>query len=244
MNRILYLYGGWPGHTPYGVSDWTKGILAELGLADSVTESNDIFCLDADLRDYDLIILGWNNALTTEDLTPAQESSLLGAIENGTGVVAWHGAAAAFRSSLQYHLMLGGSFLEHPGGEAYPQPFKVTIADPSHEITRGVSSFDAATEQYYMSVDPNNHVLATTEFNGDHLPWLEGHTCPVAWTRRWGKGRVFYHAMGHFISDLDEPNTRRMTQQGIAWAIRNGVTPALATVRPASSTDLAAEPSH
>jgi type 1 glutamine amidotransferase len=220
---VLYLYGGWPGHTPYGVAAWTRTLLGELGLADEVVESNDIFCLDADLSSYDLIILGWNNALTTEDLTEAQERSLLGAIQTGTGLVAWHGAGAAFRSSLQYNLLLGGTFLEHPGGEAYRQPYRVTITPGDHPIMAGVSSFDVASEQYYMAVDPNVEVLATTEFTGEHLPWLAGHVCPVAWARQWGGGRVFYHSIGHFITDLEERNTRRMTSQGIAWAIRNGV---------------------
>lgn len=219
MSRILYLYGGWPGHTPYDIGSWTRTLLDEIGLTD-VVETNDIFRLDADLSDYDLIILGWNNALTTEDLTDAQERSLLGAVRGGTGIAAWHGAAAAFRSSLQYHFMLGGDFLEHPGGEGYPQPYKVTITDPDHEVTRQVSGFDVASEQYYMQVDPNVHVLAETTFSDEHLPWLAGHRSPVAWVRTWGQGRVFYHSIGHFRSDLEDPNVRLLTKQGITWAVR------------------------
>lgn len=218
MTKALSLFGGWPGHSPYAIGRWAREILDELEY--DVVETSDIFALDADLTEYDLIVLGWNNALTTEDLTDAQERALLGAVESGTGVAAWHGASAAFRSSLQYHFMLGGDFIEHPGGEAYPQPYEVTIVDTEHEVTKGVESFPVASEQYYMHVNPNNHVLAETVFTDDHLPWLAGHRMPQAWVRQWGEGRVFYHTVGHDPSNLQDANVRRLTKQGMAWAAR------------------------
>ena len=186
-----------------------------------IEESQDIFTLDRDLTGYDLIILGWNNALTTEDLSDSQEDHLLAAVEAGTGIAAWHGAAAAFRSSLRYHLMLGGDFLAHPAGEGYPHPYEVNIVDRDHEVTRGVTDFPVASEQYYMSVDPNNVVLAETTFNGEHFPWLDGFKSPVAWVRHWGRGRVFYHSIGHATADLAGDDVRRLTKQGIAWAARS-----------------------
>ncbi|MER8002702.1 ThuA domain-containing protein [Streptomyces sp. NPDC095613] len=218
MTKVLNLYGGWPGHYPYAMADWARGLFAELDF--TVEETQDIFRLDADLTGYDLIVLGWNNALTTEDLSDAQEQRLLDAVAAGTGVAAWHGAGAAFRASLKYHFLLGGDFIEHPAGEAYPQPYTVTITDTGHPVTAGVSDFKVASEQYYMHVNPNNHVLAETRFTGEHLPWLEGHTSPVAWVRDWGEGRVFYHSIGHTPDDLADPNIRRLTKQGLAYAAR------------------------
>lgn len=219
MTNVLYLYGGWPGHSPYNIAEWTRElVVGELGF--NLEESQDIFTLDRDLTGYDLIIIGWNNALTTEDLTDSQEDHLLAAVESGTGVAAWHGAAAAFRSSLRYHLMLGGDFLAHPAGEGYPHPYDVTIVDRGHEVTQGVGDFPVASEQYYMSVDPNNHVLAETTFNGEHFAWLDGLKSPVAWVRQWGQGRVFYHSIGHAPQDLAGADVRRLTKQGIAWAAR------------------------
>lgn len=218
MTKVLYLYGGWPGHQPYGVAEWARGLFDELGF--DVEETQDIFRLDADLTGYDLIVLGWNNALTTEDLSDAQEQHLLDAVEAGTGFAAWHGAGAAFRASLKYHFLLGGDFIEHPAGEGFPYPYTVSITDRDHCVTAGVSDFKVASEQYYMHVDPNNHVLAETVFTGEHLPWLEGHRSPVAWVRRWGAGRVFYHSVGHSPEDLADPNVRLLTKQGLQYAAR------------------------
>lgn len=116
--------------------------------------------------------------------------------------------------------MLGGDFLAHPAGEGYPQPYNVTITDREHEVTNGVNDFPVASEQYYMSVDPNNTVLAETTFSGEHFPWLDGLTSPVAWVRQWGRGRVFYHSVGHAPQDLAGDDVRRLTKQGIAWAAR------------------------
>lgn len=219
MTRVLSLFGGWPGHRPYEIGRWTRELLDELGY--EVVETSDVFALDDDLTGYDLIVLGWNNALTTEDLSDSQEQALLSAVAEGTGVAAWHGAAAAFRSSLQYHFMLGGDFIEHPAGEGYPQPYEVTVVDDQHPVTQGVKSFQVESEQYYMHVNPNNHVLAETVFSGEHLAWLNGHTMPQAWVREWGRGRVFYHAIGHDLTNLASPDVRRLTQQGIAWAARH-----------------------
>lgn len=218
MTKVLHLYGGWPGHYPYEIADWAREVFDELGY--DVEETQDIFTLDGDLTGYDLIVLGWNNALTTEDLSDAQENRLLQAVESGTGIAAWHGAAAAFRASLKYHFLLGGDFIEHPAGEAYPQPYTVTITDREHEVTAGVEDFEVASEQYYMHVNPNNHVLAETTFSGEHLPWLEGHRSPVAWVRNWGQGRVFYHSIGHDPGNLQDPNIRLLTKQGLQYAAR------------------------
>jgi type 1 glutamine amidotransferase len=218
MTNALYLYGGWPGHSPSDIAEWTRDLVGELGF--DLEESQDIFTLDRDLTGYDLIILGWNNALTTEDLSDSQEDHLLAAVEAGTGIAAWHGAAAAFRSSLRYHLMLGGDFLAHPAGEGYPHPYEVNVIDHDHPVSHGVNDFSVASEQYYMSVDPNITVLAETTFTGEHFAWLDGTKSPVAWVRQWGDGRVFYHSIGHGPQDLAGDDVRRLTKQGIAWAAR------------------------
>jgi type 1 glutamine amidotransferase len=85
-------------------------------------------------------------------------------------------------------------------------------------IVRGVDSFRLTSEQYYMLVDPSNHVLATTTFSGEHLWWIEGTTIPVVWKRRWDRGRVFYCSIGHRIEDLQVPQVTEIMRRGMVWA--------------------------
>jgi type 1 glutamine amidotransferase len=218
MTRVLYLYGGWPGHFPYEVAEWANGLMADLGF--DVEETQDPFLLERDLTGYDLIVVGWTQGMTTEDLSDKAEGRLLEAVAGGTGLAGWHGMTASFRSSLPYNLVLGASFVEHPGGEGVEVPYDVRIVDRDHEVTHGVEDFEVASEQYYMQVDPAVHVLASTTFTGEHLPWLDGVEMPVAYTKRWGEGRVFYSSVGHLPKDLKIPAHERMVRQGLAWAAR------------------------
>ena len=218
MTKVLYLYGGWPGHYPYDVAKWARGIMDELGF--DVEETQDPHRLEEDLAVYDLIVIGWTQALTTEDLTDMAERQLLTAVEGGTGIAGWHGMTASFRSSLPYHFLIGAAFVEHPGGEGVEVPYDVTIVDHDHPITEGVEDWQAASEQYYMHVDPAVHVLATTTFTGEHLPWVDGVVMPAAYTKQWGSGRVFYVSVGHLPKDLQVPSVERMVRQGMQWASR------------------------
>jgi type 1 glutamine amidotransferase len=218
MTRVLYLYGGWPGHRPHEVAEWARGVLADLGF--EVESIQDPHLLERDLRPYDLIVIGWTQATTTEDLTDAAEGRLHEAVSSGTGLAGWHGMAASFRSSLQFSLLAGASFLEHPGGEGVPVPYTINIVDPVHPVTAGVRDIDIASEQYYMHVDPAVHVLATSTFTGEHLRCLDEVVMPAAYVREWGEGRVFYATPGHDPAELRIPDVERLIRQGMKWAAR------------------------
>ena len=129
----------------------------------------------------------------------------------GTGLAGWHGGMGdAFRSSTGFQFMTGGQFVAHPGDLL--AAWDVRIVDRTHEITRGIDDFSVHdTERYYMHVDPGNHVLAVTPMDG-------GFDMPVAWTRRWGRGRVAYVSIGHTYKDFDIPQVREMVQRCLLWA--------------------------
>jgi uncharacterized protein len=218
MTRALYLYGGWPGHKPYEVAVWARGLMDELGF--DVEEIQDPGRLEDDLTGYDLIVMAWTQSATTEDLSERAERRLHEAVLAGTGLAGWHGMAASFRSSLQFSLIAGASFLDHPGGEGVPVPYTIEIVDRSHPVTDGVDSFEIASEQYYMHVDPDVHVLARSTFSGEHWPWVQGATMPAAYVRTWGNGRVFYASPGHVPDELRIPAAERLVRQGLDWAAR------------------------
>jgi type 1 glutamine amidotransferase len=87
---------------------------------------------------------------------------------------------------------------------------------------KGIKDFDVKSEQYYMHVDPSNHVLATTTFSGRSagIYWIKGTVMPVVWKRRYGKGRVFYSALGHVFKDFEVPEVTDIMKRGILWAAK------------------------
>jgi type 1 glutamine amidotransferase len=218
MSKILYLCGGWPGHKPGTVAGWLIPKLHEIGLKTELTADPDM--LGSDLSSFDAVLLGWTQCDTTEKLDPRTETAFARSVSRGLGVAGWHGMAASFRASLLYNMLIGGSCVSHPGGEGARVPYKVRVTQPDHPVASGVSDFDVASEQYYMHADPANNVIAETTFSGEHIPWIAGLTSPVAWTRTWGNGRIFYISVGHYLSDLQHPDAERILLQGIDWTMR------------------------
>lgn len=214
MTRTLIVSGGWEGHQPETSTRMVQDALERVGHDVLVAEALDVLD-DADaLAAFDLIVPNW----TMGALSAPQETHLVAAVRGGAGLAGWHGGMAdAFRTNLMYNMMVGGQFVDHPGGIA---PHAVHVVDRDHPITAGVADFELTSEQYYMHVDPSNHVLAATTFTGDAMPWIAGVTIPAAWIRRWGAGRVFYVSVGHAPDDLRIPEVWTMLTRGLAWAAR------------------------
>jgi hypothetical protein len=216
MARALIVHGGWEGHEPEQASASMAESLRERGLEVERSTSLDLFADTAGLRRFDVVV----PCVTCGQLTGEQEAGLCAAVEAGVGLAGWHGGIVdAFRASPTYQFMTGGQFVAHPGGII---PYRVTIADREHPITRGVPDFEITSEQYYMHVDPGLRVLATTRFGGEHegKGWIAGVVMPTVWTKSWGKGRVFVSAIGHVTKDLLVPEARTITTRGILWAAR------------------------
>lgn len=214
MNQnALIIYGGWEGHAPEETSALAARLLTDAGV--HVTRSPSLHSfLDAGLMaSLDLIVPMY----TMSTITPEQEKALLSAIrDGGVNCGGWHGGMAdAFRGNPDYQFMVGGQWVAHPGGII---DYRVNITEARHPITAGLRDFDMHSEQYYMHVDPSNTVLATTTFGGEHAYWIDGTVMPVVWTRRFGKGRVFYTSLGHVIGDFDVPEAREILRRGLLWA--------------------------
>jgi len=208
----LFIGGGWEGHEPERCVHFIAPLLEAAGLDVAVTDSlSSLDDADALMR-FDVIVPCW----TMGQLTPGQEAALLQAISAGAGLAGWHGGMGdAFRTAADYQFMVGGQFVAHPGGII---DYRVRITDRKHPITRGLEDFDVRSEQYYMHVDPSNTVLAETVFSGEHASWIAGCRMPVAWTRAYGEGRVFYCSIGHNCDDLRVPEVNEMIRRGILWA--------------------------
>ncbi len=43
---------------------------------------------------------------------------------------------------------------------------------------------------------------------------------PVAWSKTYGRGRVFYSSLGHDADDWDNPLLQKMYVEAIRWSLR------------------------
>ena len=210
--RALLLWGGPATHDPEDFAD-----LAEREfLADcEVVRSSTLDSLNREtLGRFDLLVPIW----MFDEIDREQEQALLTAVKEGLGVVAWHGATSAFLNSRPHKHLLGGQFVAHPGGAetTYPVRFR-----QDHPLTMGLEEVVVTSEQYYMLLDPSIEPLAFTTIEGRGMEWLAGVEMPVAWTRQWGEGRVFYCSLGHTLADLESGAVRKLLRRAVLWAARS-----------------------
>lgn len=238
MAKALITWGGWEGHEPEKVAGIFRAMLAGAGMDVTVTDTLAVFDDPAPLQAYDLIVPCW----TMSELSREAAANVSQAVVRGTGLAGCHGGMCdAFRSNVLWQFMTGANWVAHPGGDGVN--YRVTIADPDHELVRGIGDFDVSSEQYYLHVDPANHVLATTRFptvNWYHAP--NGPVdMPVAWTRRWGLGRVYYNSLGHKADVIADGPAHEMLRRGLLWAAQGR---AAAAEAGESHAQWAAEGSH
>ena len=154
-------------------------------------------------------------------ITKDEEAALQAFLERGGGLVVLHHTICSRQQSPAFERIIGGKFLSKPetrDGRVLPQSvptagvtFRVTVADPKHPITRGVSDFEILDEPYSsMIVDPKDRVLLTTD--------EPKSTKQIAWTRREGKGRVAFIQLGHDNKAYANPNYRKLVEQALEWA--------------------------
>jgi type 1 glutamine amidotransferase len=134
-------------------------------------------------------------------LDAAGRRRLLAYVRDGGAFVGAHAAADTFSGSPAFHRMLGADFLGHaPAG-----PGRVDVTDHAFTATR---SFAVTDEFYKFRGRAKRHVVARVHGGG-----------PLVWWRRYGRGRVFYDALGHFPATWSEPHQRRLMTDGIRWAV-------------------------
>ena len=205
--KALIVYGGWDGHEPKAVAEILANALRQNRFEVELSDTLDSLRDGAKLAGLDLIVPEWTMGKIERD----QLQRLLAAVkEGGVGLAGVHGGMGdAFRTETEYQFMAGGQWVAYPGGVI---DYRVHIVDHADPVTAGLKNFAMRSEQYYMHVDPSNHVLATTTFEHN------GCTMPVAWKRMYGKGRVFYSSLGHVAKDLDAPEALTIITRGMIWA--------------------------
>jgi type 1 glutamine amidotransferase len=204
MSRINTLvFAGGAIHDWKGCSDTAIDWLSQRDEFEITKVEEDLDALVApNLDPYDLIVFYY----TVGEISDAQKNGLLNHIASGKGYVGIHSAADSFRECPEYRAMVGGHFTTHPRYRDY----QVNVVDSEHPITEGLDEFMVTDEQYILDYDRRVHVLASALWKGDAMP--------VAWTKSWGEGRVFYLALGHDANACQHEMFGTLLQRGALWA--------------------------
>ncbi|ANE45102.1 hypothetical protein SY83_00600 [Paenibacillus swuensis] len=207
MKKALIFQGGWDGHQPKEVSEIFGNLLREASFEVEISDTLDCLLDEAKLAEIDLFVPVWTmGTITQEQLKP-----LLNAVTNGAGIAGCHGGMGdSFRNETEFQYMVGGQWVAHPGNDGVQ--YQVEMTSRNHPLTEGIEDFTVVSEQYYMHVDPANEVLATSSFGDVKMP--------VAWTKKYGEGKVYYNSLGHQANIVSMPETLEMMRRGFLWATR------------------------
>jgi len=178
----------------------------------TVTATEDISTITASsLANQDVLFF----ALTSGELafTSDQRAAILAFVSRGGGFLGAHSAADTLHTWPDYAGLIGAEFRDHP----WTRQATVIVEDQTHETTTGLGDRFSIEEEFYaFRDDPRSrvHVLlrldvASVDAAGDY---------PLAWTRSYGGGRVYYNALGHFASTWNDPRFQRQLTAAIRWA--------------------------
>jgi type 1 glutamine amidotransferase len=149
-------------------------------------------------------------------------------VSNGGAFVGIHSTANTYKDFPPFGEMLGAVFDRRPWRtpEAPQTKVRVKVEDPSHPSTRHLGeSFEIADDVYqYKDFDPDKiHILLRLDPASLDLanPKLnqEDKRLPVAWTNRYGKGRVFYTMLGDWEPVWKDQRYRTHLIEGIRWTM-------------------------
>lgn len=214
--KALVFQGGWDGHEPELVAKRFASLLEKNGYEVEVCDSQEKLADAEYLMTLDLIVPCW----TMGEIPGEYTKNISKAVAAGTGLAGCHGGMCdAFRQDTDWQFITGGQWVSHPGGDGVE--YEVNIRHGSSPIVDDIEDFTVCSEQYYLHVDPAVEVLATTRF--PVVPYYHSANkpvdMPVAWTKFWGCGRVFYCSLGHHDDVFEKsPSAEKLMENGLIWA--------------------------
>ncbi len=213
MKKIL-LMGGGEFHDYTGCCEVIARHLSELNRYTVETVINDLNVLTRPkIDEYDIIVFYW----TKDVLTPEQKHGLFDWCAEKGKFIGIHCAATAFRDCPEYEAMLGGRFRKHPPYRQYS--VYVDMRHPA--MSRHFENYRApkewtnwaihecmvGDEQFLIHYDRRVDIAASAACHGEM--W------PVAWSKGWGKGLVYYLALGHDVPACSTEFFRQMLFAGV-----------------------------
>jgi type 1 glutamine amidotransferase len=221
-DRILYFtYSAGYRHEVIPLS---KAILAQLGSNSGVfevfaTEDTSEFSTE-NLKRYAAVMFYTSGELP---MSGAEKRALLDFVRSGRGFLGVHSATDTFYTWPDYLDLIGGYFNDHP----WHQAVTIEVADPSDPLVAFLGKSLQLEDEIYQISDfdyRGSHVLLRLDQSSVDLGKPGVHRrfygWPLAWTRSYGKGRVFYTALGHEASVWRDARYQRTLTNAILWSMQ------------------------
>ncbi|MBS1821670.1 MAG: ThuA domain-containing protein [Acidobacteria bacterium] len=158
------------------------------------------------------------------DLNDEQKAALLSFVhDDGKGYVGIHAAIDTLYEWPEYGKMTGGWFDQHPWG-TFNAPIRNEGGD--FPATRHFPASFHKYDEIYQAKDwsrANVNVLLSLDptkldYNNPRVHRAD-HDFAVAWSKMYGKGRVFYSTLGHTTESWKDPDIRTMYFEAIKWSL-------------------------
>lgn len=173
------------------------------------------------LNNFDALI--WASATGETPLDEQQKKDILAFIhDDGKGFVGIHAALDSNYKWPEYNEMLGGWFEAHPWN-TFDAP--MIVEDPNFPAMRHFPKELTLRDEIYMpknwSRDKVNVLMRMDDTKLDYTgkKVREDHDFAVAWSKMYGKGRVFYSTLGHTAESWDDPDVQKMYLEAIKWVL-------------------------
>jgi uncharacterized protein len=213
----------------HDVLDLSQNVLREIGArsgAFTVTTTEDLSIFTPEkLQVFAALVFFTSGELP---MTDSQKRALLDFVRGGKGFVGVHSATDTFYQWSEYLALIGGYFNDHP----WHQKVTVDIADRSNPMVAflgqslsiedeiyQISDFDYRHSHVLLRLDPRSVDLTLGTVRPRFYGW------PLAWTRSYGKGRVFYTALGHEPAVWRDPRYQQLLSNAILWVTRRNSSP-------------------
>jgi len=219
--RLLYLTQATGfKHDSLPVSEQVMEELAAKTGAFEVSVTRDCSSMTPEsLKSYDAVAFFTTGELPMRE---EQKAALLEFVRSGKGFVGIHSATDTFYKWPEYGEMLGAYFDQHP----WNQEVVVRVEDRKHPATKHLPPSFKIKEEIYQFKDWSRskvHVLLSLDTTSVDLtnPKVkrQDKDFATAWTRSFGKGRVFYTALGHWPETWRDDRFQQHLVGGILWAM-------------------------
>jgi type 1 glutamine amidotransferase len=163
----------------------------------------------------------WPKEQSEPWITEEQGEAIKDFVQAGGALYALHNSSHISLSSKHYREVMGGAYIDHPA----LRPFKVSVVNKEHPITRGVQDFIVNDEQHFVAYDKDSRYILLRSENIDGLTDVSegkdlGTKAIAGWAYDFGKGRVVFTAVGHTLHAMWQPEYFKLQKNAVKWLLR------------------------